>query len=130
MKIHGVAPMLVVRDIDRSAKFYAEVLGFKVASNFTPEGRKSPSWASLRRDGVEVMLTAPEAAPAGARDCASLYVYVDDLEGVQERARSAGTDASGPFVRFYGLKELELRDPDGFLVIVAAASDEAPTPER
>jgi len=128
--MRAIAPMLVVADIPTSAAFYQAVIGFSMEGSFTPEGRTSPAWASLREGEVELMLSAPGAAPTGSADRAQLYVRVDDVAPILERARAAGVAVRGPYVRFYQMKEIELRDPDGFLVIVAADTDEAPTPEE
>jgi catechol 2,3-dioxygenase-like lactoylglutathione lyase family enzyme len=126
--IYAVTPMLVVADVRKSAAFYEEILGLPLRDTFTPEGRDTPSWASLRQSAAELMLSAgPEAPAAGSR--AQLYVRVDHVGRIAERAKAAGVAVRGPFVRFYGMKEIELRDPDGVLVIVGEETEEPPTPE-
>jgi catechol 2,3-dioxygenase-like lactoylglutathione lyase family enzyme len=128
--LQAIAPMLVVADIPRARTFYEGIIGLKEQSSFTPEGRSAPAWASLRSGRCELMLSCPGDLPAGPASRAQLYLYVDDIEPTLARARAAGIEVRGPFVRFYQMKEIELRDPDGFLVIVAADTDEAPTPEE
>lgn len=128
MAIHAIAPMLVVADVRRSAAFYEQILGLPLRGSFTPEGGDAPAWGSLGEGEVELMLSARPGVAGGA-DRAQLYVRVDDIAPILARAFAAGITVQGPFVRFYRMKEIELRDPDGFLVIVAADTDEPPTPE-
>ena len=80
--------MLRTWDLRGSVAFYADVLGFACESLSEEWG-----WASLRRDGVGIMLARPhahmgETAPAFT---GSLYIRTTDIDGwwqrLKERAR-------------------------------------------
>jgi hypothetical protein len=58
-KIAPWAHVLAVRDMDLSAKYFCEVLGFVL------EWPEAADWRLVRRDGVRVMLgKCPNAIPA------------------------------------------------------------------
>ena len=52
--LRSAAPVFLVPDVNATAKWYAEHLGFETAGIFPPQ--PPASWASLQRDGVEIML--------------------------------------------------------------------------
>ncbi len=128
MPVTSIAPLLRVADVARSLAFYQRLLDLPRLGDFTPPGRDAPVWANLGRGPVELMLGLAED-PGATPLRAELYVRVDDVAPVEARARADGVEVHGPFVRAYQMKEIELRDPDGFLVIVGADTDDAPTPE-
>jgi glyoxylase I family protein len=85
LHVRSVSPLLEVFDMDRSIRFYRDLLGFAVVATSTPE---SYAWALLRLDDANIMLNT-------AYD-----------EG--------GLDVPKPTIAPYGMKQLFLRDPDGF----------------
>jgi glyoxylase I family protein len=132
MVITAMTPMLGVSDIGRSLLFYRDFLGFTVKSTFGPGGRMT--WASLRHGSVELMLSGHHGAMPGpeaakAHGDAKLYLYVDDVTGLISRAKERGIKVEGPWVRFYGLKEIQITDPDGYGLVIAQETSEKPTPE-
>jgi hypothetical protein len=71
-----------------------------------------PSWASLCRDGVEVMLACGNY-PAPAQDWAA-YIYVEDPDDLYAEFSERGADMLGPPTdKPYGLREFDVRLPDG-----------------
>jgi glyoxylase I family protein len=132
MVITAMTPMLGVSDIGRSLAFYRDLLGFGVISTFEP-GRQM-SWAHLLNGPAELMLTghpgaATSAEAVKAHGDARLYIWTDDVLEVLARARALGMQAAGPSVRFYGIKDFELTDPDGYGLVIGQETDEKPTPE-
>lgn len=57
---------MIVADTLRSARFYADALGFEVAAQGPPVDRSDaqPAWLLLRRGATEMMLHARAAWPA------------------------------------------------------------------
>jgi len=53
----------------------------------------------------------------------------EDVVALHGSLKQAGHAVSDPAVRFYGMKEIELVDPDGHVLIFAQDTDEPPTPE-
>ena len=51
MKFESLSPILTTDDMDRSVRFYVDVLGFTC-------GMQTPGYSNLYRDGVRIMLGA------------------------------------------------------------------------
>jgi catechol 2,3-dioxygenase-like lactoylglutathione lyase family enzyme len=54
MTLKTLAPVLTTEDMDRSIRFYVDVLGFTC-------GMQTPGYSNLCRDAVRIMLAAPNA---------------------------------------------------------------------
>src|ERR1700761_9554343 len=54
MAVKGLDPILTTDDLDRSVRFYVDILGFTC-------GMQTPGYANLYRDAVRIMLAAPNA---------------------------------------------------------------------
>ena len=120
--IRGLAPLLGVFDMRRSIRFYRDVLGFEIASTSAPGD--DFGWALLRRGGAELMLNtlhdpagrpgAPDPARVAAHRDTALFFGCEDLDAAYTHLRAHGVDAEEPFIQDYGMKQLYLRDPDGY----------------
>jgi glyoxylase I family protein len=122
IEIRGLAPLLAVFDMKASVRFYRDVLGFELVTTSAPGD--DFGWALLRRGGAEVMLNtmydtgqrppAPDPARAAAHGDTILYFGCPDIDAAYAHLRAHGIDAEEPFVQSYGMKQLYLRDPDGY----------------
>lgn len=120
-----MAPLLQVYDMPTSVRFYRDVLGFEVVSTSDVLGEDKWHWCLLRLGDAEVMLNTAyefdEERPAvrdGARtvahDDTGLFFGCPDVDAAWRELRSKGLDLGAPKVAPYGMKQLFLRDPDGF----------------
>jgi catechol 2,3-dioxygenase-like lactoylglutathione lyase family enzyme len=128
LDLRSICPLLQVFDMPASLAFYRDLLGFEIVEAAPPEGRvkrDAYDWVWLRRDGLNLMLNtaydpdavrppAPEPARVAAHDDTALYIGAPDVDGVYEHLRSRGVRLGRPVVAPYGMKQLQLRDPDGF----------------
>jgi catechol 2,3-dioxygenase-like lactoylglutathione lyase family enzyme len=98
----GVVPFLRVADAEASAEWYAR-LGFEIEwrHRFEPG---LPLFVAISRDGARIFLSEHTG---DARPDTLLYLYVDDVDAV---GTGFGVD---PVDAPYGMREIELRDPDG-----------------
>ena len=120
--IRGLAPLFEVFDMPASIHFYRDVLGFEIVTTSRPGDHFG--WALLRLNGVELMLnTAYEdgerpAAPDPVREAGhadtALFFGCADLDGAYRSLRAQGLDVEEPAIRHYGMKQLSVRDPDGY----------------
>jgi glyoxylase I family protein len=127
-QLQGICPLLQVFDMPTALAFYRGVLGFEVITAAPPEDKVSGDnfgWAWLRRDGTELMLNTaydpdaarpqtPDAARVAAHDDTILYIGCPDVDAVYQHLRARGVNVDPPAVAHYGMKQLYVKDPDGF----------------
>jgi len=122
LQIDGMAPLLQVFDMPTSLRFYRDILGFEVVSD-SGDGDDS-SWVWLRLNGVDLMLNdqyepgqAPPEPPADRtkwHNDTCLYFGSRDPDAAYEYFLSKGISLAPPVVAPYGMKQLYLKDPDGY----------------
>ncbi len=126
IEVQGLAPLLQVFDMPTSIRFYRDVLGFTVTGT-SPALSDNPdhvNWSMLELNGATVMLNTaydPEDQPAspetsrwsGHQD-SCVYFGCPDVDGAYQYLRTKGLELEPPKVAHYGMKQLYLKDPDGF----------------
>jgi hypothetical protein len=106
--LFSVAPVLCVTDIPRTRDYLVERLGFFVQGS----AGDPPSWSSLCRNGVEIMLLCGNH-PAPAQDWAA-YFYVRDVDALYAEFKTRGADiVAPPQNKPYDNREFDVRLPDG-----------------
>jgi uncharacterized glyoxalase superfamily protein PhnB len=133
MKATGLTPLLSVFDMPEAIAFYLDVLGFEVVSHSpvieAAEGRYF-HWAWLRLGGAELMLNtaydanerplARNAADWIAHDKVCLYIACPDPDAAYAELTAKGLELAPPKVAPYGMKQLHLKDPNGYLLCLQA----------
>jgi len=124
IKVEGSAPLIQVFDMPTSVAFYRDLLGFTVV-------RQSSSgddfdWGLLNLDGAELMLntayekedrpSAPDRARIAAHEDTAFYFGCRDVDAAYAYLRVRGVDVQEPTVAPYGMKQLYLKDPDGYVI--------------
>ena len=123
IEIRGMAPLLQVFDMPTSIAFYRDVLGFEVVTTSKP-GAENFGWALLRLNGMELMLNTayeadsrppePDRARIAAHDDTAIYFGCPDVDAAYAHLRSRAKNVKEPKVAPYGMKQLYVRDPDGY----------------
>ena len=111
MKLIRLVPMLWTRDLDQSIAFYRDVLGFECAN-------RMESWASLKNDEVELMLSLPNAHEPFDRIgfTGSLYFHPGNVEELWQQVKERVTVVY-PLEDFsYGMREFAIRDNNGYIL--------------
>jgi len=116
-------PVLQVVDVERSVRWYQDVLGF-VGDPFPPT--PPHAFAILRSDGAEVMLQRADASatrlprPPDPEFLWSVYLRVSSADILPVAATTANKTPllRGPELMAYGMVEFELSDPDGYRICV------------
>lgn len=123
--MHSVMPILQVSDVTRSAAFYRDKLGFNV-NNTWGDG---PEFAIIQRGKVTIALDrSRDDGPVPVNQYWAAYVYVDDADAIHAEFEQRGVDiVRGLENSFYGMREFDVRDPDGH--ILAFAHDLEQTPD-
>jgi catechol 2,3-dioxygenase-like lactoylglutathione lyase family enzyme len=114
-----VVPVIKCSDLERSVRFYIEVLDFLWRWPEDAASELANGVAYLVMDGAEVMLSRH----AGDGVFGSLQrVFVDDVDERYETFRARGLDTTGrpespihtgPVDQTWGLREFSVGDPDG-----------------
>jgi glyoxylase I family protein len=122
IKLENLCPLIQVFDMPASLAFYRDVLGFELVQAAPPAGECD--WCWLRREGMDLMLNTqyerdqrpprPEPARQAAHADTAFYIGCRDLDAAYTRLCAQGVDADAPVVTHYGMKQLMLRDPDGY----------------
>jgi catechol 2,3-dioxygenase-like lactoylglutathione lyase family enzyme len=122
LKIDGLCPLLQVFDMPTSLAFYRDVLGFTVVTR-APD-KDDCDWALLRLNDSHLMLNSayesddrpaiPDPARIAAHRDTGLFFGCRDVDGAYAYLREKGIGASKPAVQSYGMKQVYLKDPDGY----------------
>jgi catechol 2,3-dioxygenase-like lactoylglutathione lyase family enzyme len=126
-------PLIAVRDVRASARWYSHLLGL----NPLPEHPHRDVYDRLFCAGNLILqlhawdeedhpnLVNADAAPPGHG--VLLWFEVDDFDGAVQRARSLNAQViEEPHVnRRPNHREMWLRDPDGYVVVIASPDGEA-----
>lgn len=122
-------PMLAVTDLERTIAFYKS-LGFNCTGTF---GSPRPVWAEMEREGVAIMFNTPPRdevirdVPRSSKDYQIFYINCADVPAQHAQWKAAGIPVTDLRVTIYGMKEFEIRDPDGYWLWFGQPSDEPPT---
>ncbi len=134
-----IIPNLMVTDMERSVAFYRDVLGMALMFALGPgrDTRQDPAggvFATLEWDGGQLMLQTVESLAgelamftADSRPTASGTLYFRGLDPDEVHGRAAADRiVKAPFQQWYGMREVYLLDPDGY--VVCAGRPEGPSP--
>jgi catechol 2,3-dioxygenase-like lactoylglutathione lyase family enzyme len=115
-QIKGIAPEFVVADVTKAAEHYRDRLGFRIVGYFFED---PPVFAMVGRDDHIVMLSLAEGSRGGSNrshkgGSIDAYLWVDDVEALYAEFHQSGADIAMPPI--YGMKEIEVRDLDGYIL--------------
>ncbi len=113
------APYFPVADVERSARHYERVLGFRREYS----AGSPPQFAILSRDALPIMLRlvprpediSPNEKQGGTWDA---FFWVRDVRALHAELRASGADiVYGPiFQEAYQMEEFAVRDQDGYVL--------------
>jgi catechol 2,3-dioxygenase-like lactoylglutathione lyase family enzyme len=116
LRLRGIEPSLTVNDLERSLRFYADVLGFYVGERWTDAGVLRG--ASLKAGVCQLGLSQDDWSKGRDRtkgEGMSLWLKTaQSLDKLAARIKSAGGVADGPKKESWGGRTLGVSDPDGF----------------
>lgn len=122
LKFEGLCPLIQVFDMPTSLRFYRDLLDFNIEKQSAPGDQCD--WVLLRRDEASLMLNTayespdrppqPDPARIAAHRDTGLFIGCRDVDSVYEFLKSKGVELKKPIVTGYGMKQLYLKDPDGY----------------
>ena len=125
-EMHKLSPLLTVESIEPCLPFWVDRLGFAKTVE-VPDGT-SLGFVILAKDGVEIMYQSRSSVekdiPALAKGAATalpamgLFIEVGNIDEV-ERALDGIAHVIPRRRTFYGMDEVVVRDPGGYVVVFA-----------
>jgi predicted enzyme related to lactoylglutathione lyase len=106
--------VLAVRDLDRSAAYYRDVLGFRILWD------DGTDWRLAERDGVRLMLGhCPDNKPASEIFPHNWFGYLEteDVDALREELVGRGAQCTEPKEQSYGMREIMVTTPDGHRIV-------------
>lgn len=107
-------PVLQVSDVKRSEAFYCDKLGFRSHGTWG----EGPDFAIVQHGRVTIALDRTrDGGPVPTNQYWAAYVYVEDADALCEQVSHAGIEiVRGPEDMPYGLRDFDIRDPDGHIL--------------
>lgn len=108
-------PVLQVADVNRSVAFYTDKLGFFSHGTWG----KGPDFCIVQRGHVTLALdrTREPGAVVPLNQYWAAYVYVEDADTLHAEFTAKGVDIARALCDAeYGLRDFDVRDPDGHLI--------------
>jgi uncharacterized glyoxalase superfamily protein PhnB len=123
MTILRTSFVLAVPNLERSAAFYRDVLGFEI------QEMGDPGWRLYVRDACRIMAgECPDAIPVAQLGDHSYFAYlvVDDIDGLHEKAAAAGAEIMKTLVSEpWGMREFGVRTVDGHRMMFGQPATQA-----
>jgi uncharacterized glyoxalase superfamily protein PhnB len=113
-KFTPYAYVLAVRDLEASAAYYRDVLGFRI------DWTEGSDWRLAVRDGVRLMIGhCPDDKPAAEIGSHSWFAYleVDDVDGLHRELTARGANTTSPRDQPYGMREIVVTSPEGHRIV-------------
>jgi catechol 2,3-dioxygenase-like lactoylglutathione lyase family enzyme len=113
-------------DFERSCRFYAETLGLHVYRE----------WGSGIHEGRGVLprggfLELSGSSPTRDSESAGLWLQVRDVDAVRQELEGTGVDIIElPTDKPWGLREMQIRDPDGLIIVIVEVPETHPLRRR
>ncbi len=128
-KMKDMVAMLICDNVQDSIEFYTNVMGFSVVNRMDTVGKTG--WASLNNGSVQLMLASPDYIPEprkseGRYSQAMYYFYPEDVESLHAEIRQSGLAVTDLTTRFYGMREFEMLDPSGHVLVFGQETNEKP----
>jgi predicted enzyme related to lactoylglutathione lyase len=113
--------ILAVQNLERSAAFYRDTLGFEI------HGIGDPGWRMMVQGGCRIMAgeCADAIPPAQLGDHSYFaYLVVDDVDSFYRRVVDAGAEITkGLASEPWGMREFGLRTADGHRIMIGQDVD-------
>jgi catechol 2,3-dioxygenase-like lactoylglutathione lyase family enzyme len=116
-KLTPWAFVLAVQDLDKSAAYFRDVLGFTIGWT---EGQ---DWRLAERDGVRLMIghcPADKLASEIGSHSWFGYIEVADVDAFHRELTGRGADCTPPHDQPYGMREIVVTTPDGHRIVFAS----------
>jgi len=113
MKLKELRPMLWSDKLPETIEFYTNILGFTC-----DERNEDWGWASLSRDGVEIMLAKPNEHIPFEKPVftGTFYITVDDVDALWDVLKNKATVLYEIEDFEWGMREFAIYDNNGYML--------------
>lgn len=136
MSMTGLAPTLMVQDVNRAVHFYHEVLDFSFLWGLVAASREpvtqwpasGPLAMALMGNGQArlsfqtrsfMAATLPRLANEPIGGSLVLYMECEDLDALCERVGERAPFLKAPHTTAHGVRQCSIEDPDGYILTFA-----------
>lgn len=116
IRFEAAVPEFTVPDVVKTAEYYRDVLGFKIAGYWG----EPPVFVIIYRDRVQLFFARanqPEVRIGRARGAYDAYLRVAGLDALAAELRGSGANIlEGPVEREYNQRELIVQDCNGLIL--------------
>ena len=133
MSMTGLAPTLMVQDVNRAVHFYYEVLGFEFVWGLAASSRTAvekwpapaPLAMALVRNGAASLSfqtrnfmasTLPRLANEAIGGSLVLFMECEDLDALCDRIGERAPFLKAPHTTAHGTRQCSIEDPDGYIL--------------
>lgn len=109
-----VVPMFHVPDVRQTVDWY-RAIGFDVTVSYS-DSSGGLSFAMLSFGAGEVMFSSGGWLSSRHRREVDLYAYIDDVDNLYDQIKERVEIVEGPHNMFYGMREIIVRDLNGFWI--------------
>jgi predicted enzyme related to lactoylglutathione lyase len=126
MEVLSSRVLLLPTDFERSFRFYAQGLGLHVYRE----------WSSGSTRGVVFFLGGgflelSGSSRTGTSESIGLWLQVRDVDAIRHDLEEVGADViEPPTDKPWGLREMQIRDPDGLSIVIVDVPDTHPLRRR
>jgi hypothetical protein len=111
--------VLAVPDIDKTSRYFRDVLGFRI------DWENATDWRLVERDGVRIMLgQCPADTHPSALGSHNWFGYLDvgDVDSLHAEFTARGADCSAPKDTHYLMREIVVTTIDGHRLVCGQPS--------
>jgi uncharacterized glyoxalase superfamily protein PhnB len=123
LRLRAIEPALTVNDINKSLKFYTDVLGFIVGDRHTDKSGVLRG-AMLKAGACGIGLSQDDWSKGRDRQkgvgLSLWFQTAQDVDALAKRITAAGGRVEGPTTEDWGGRSLTVDDPDGFRLRIYA----------
>ena len=135
MRFKKLTPNVMVEDVDRTMDFYINTLGFEFAASVVSGSHQiktsykkgeSLDWGMVKLGSVEIMIQArhslaeelPQFDKMEIGGSLTIYIEIEGLDEYLGTIRDKVDMVMGPKTQFYGMREIVIRDCNGYFLAI------------
>ncbi len=123
LRLREVSPSFTVNDVERSLRFYRDILGFVVVDRWMRDGKLAG--VEIAAGSVKLMLGQDDWKRGRNRQKGEGFrIYCVTIQNVDRLAQQVlargGELSQGPTDQAWGMRDFAITDPDGFKITIAA----------